>query len=73
VIRFEELTGFREVSPSEVRQRLSVDGDRLTSLANGALLSRDLIGQVCQKRCLAKLHAIVVTRSLVANLFATNL
>ncbi|MEZ4850042.1 MAG: hypothetical protein R3B93_15775 [Bacteroidia bacterium] len=32
---FEDLTGFTEISPEEVRQYLSVSGDTLTSLANG--------------------------------------
>lgn len=31
---FEELTGFREVSPSQVRESITVDGDTLTSLVN---------------------------------------
>jgi len=32
---FEVLTGFREESPSQIRENIVVDGDRLTSLANG--------------------------------------
>ena len=32
---FEELTGFRELSPSQVRENITVDGDTLTSLVNG--------------------------------------
>ena len=32
---FEELTGFRELSPSQVRENLAVEGERLTSLVNG--------------------------------------
>ena len=31
---FEVLTGFRETSPSQVRENITVDGDRLTSLVN---------------------------------------
>ena len=31
---FEELTGFRETSPSQVRENITVDGDTLTSLVN---------------------------------------
>lgn len=33
---FETLTGFAETSLDEVRSKLSVDGERLTSSANGA-------------------------------------
>jgi hypothetical protein len=36
---FEELTGFRETSPSYVRQNISVDGETLTSHANGKVLA----------------------------------
>lgn len=32
---FEELTGFREVSPDQVRENITVEGDTLTSLVNG--------------------------------------
>ena len=32
---FEELTGFRELSPDQVRQSITVEGDTLTSLVNG--------------------------------------
>ncbi len=32
---FEELTGFREVSPDHVREHITVEGDTLTSLVNG--------------------------------------
>ena len=32
---FEELTGFREVSPKQVRENIKLDGDTLTSLVNG--------------------------------------
>ncbi len=32
---FEELTGFREVSPDQVRETITVEGDTLTSLVNG--------------------------------------
>jgi len=32
---FEALTGFREVSPGQVRENITVDGDTLTSLVNG--------------------------------------
>jgi hypothetical protein len=32
---FEELTGFEERSPSQVRRNISVDGETLTSLING--------------------------------------
>ena len=31
---FEVLMGFREMSPSQVRENITVDGDRLTSLVN---------------------------------------
>lgn len=32
---FEQLTGFRETSPDEVRRRLTVEGETLVSLVNG--------------------------------------
>jgi hypothetical protein len=32
---FEDLTGFREISPNQVRENLMVDGESLTSLVNG--------------------------------------
>jgi hypothetical protein len=32
---FEALTGFRETSPSDVREKMTVDGEVLTSLVNG--------------------------------------
>lgn len=32
---FEELTGFKEVSPNQVRKNLSLDGDKLTSEVTG--------------------------------------
>ena len=32
---FEKLTGFREVSPDQVRAQIRLEGDRLTSLVNG--------------------------------------
>jgi hypothetical protein len=32
---FEQLTGFREISPEQVRQHLAVNGSVLTSLVNG--------------------------------------
>ncbi len=32
---FEKLTGFREASPSQVRENITVDGDALTSHVNG--------------------------------------
>jgi hypothetical protein len=36
---FEVLTGFRETSPSQVRDNITIDGDRLTSRANGKVLT----------------------------------
>ena len=35
---FEVLTGFRELSPTQVRQNLAVDGDTLTSQVNGKVM-----------------------------------
>ena len=32
---FEDLVGFKEVSPEYVRENISIDGDKLTSLVNG--------------------------------------
>jgi hypothetical protein len=36
---FEDLTGFRETSPSQVRQNLTLDGETLTSQANGRVMT----------------------------------
>ncbi len=36
---FERLTGFRETSPEEVRRRIRVEGPRMTSLANGRVMT----------------------------------
>ena len=36
---FEDLTGFRERSPSQVRQNIRVEGTAMTSLANGRTYS----------------------------------
>jgi hypothetical protein len=35
---FEKLTGFREESPSQVRQNMSLDGETLTSLVNSKVM-----------------------------------
>lgn len=40
---FELLTGFREVSPSQVRENIAVDGERLTSLVNGKEMACGLL------------------------------
>lgn len=32
---FEEMTGFYEISPQQVRENISIDGNKLTSLVNG--------------------------------------
>lgn len=36
---FEDLTGFRETSPNQVRRNLTLDGDTLTSHANGRVMT----------------------------------
>ena len=36
---FERLTGFPEISPPQVRQNITVDGETLTSMVNGRVMS----------------------------------
>ena len=54
---FEELTGIPETSPAEVREQVTVDGEQLTSLANG----RAFIYGRLETPSLAKLRERVVS------------
>ncbi len=59
---FERLTGFREVSPSQVRENLTVEDDRLTSLVNGRTfvcgrLETPSLGELRQRVARSEGHA----------------
>ncbi|MDO8753530.1 MAG: hypothetical protein Q7J80_06520 [Anaerolineales bacterium] len=56
---FEELTGFREESPTQVRKHITLDGEKLTSLANG----REMACGTLEMPSLAELRNRIAVRN----------
>jgi len=52
---FENLTGFKETSPTQIRARLALNGDTITSMVNG----RSMICGQLETPCLAELRSRV--------------